>query len=409
MIVAPPEKVDAVVVGCGPAGGIIAGRLAKDGYKVIVLEKRPQVGVPVRCGEATGGRHEIKNFLPVDENFIVAEINSARMYAPNLEYAEKLWPGVGVVLKRDKFDQAIATQAQEHGADIRTHHEVTALRQENGWTRGVSVTNRASGKSYDIQARVTIGADGIEGFVGRWSGLTGHLLSKNVHGALEYLVEGDGLPTDWIELRMTKRYAPGGYVWVFPKGPGKGAIGLGIHPVISKGAKPQALLDEFIRDFFPHVKVGRMIGGAVSGSKVLKTMVDNGLLLTGDAGRHTNPLSGGGIMNALEGSEEAHKVLTRALAEDDLGRNRLQEYDRAWWKRNGSLINKYFFLRQLFFKFDENDMNRVIEVIDTGVKAQDGDITNWPEFMWAAFRNAPSLLWKASSVVLGRDAFANLS
>ena len=42
---------DVVVVGAGPAGSITAKLAVQNGAKVLILEKRAEVGSPIRCGE----------------------------------------------------------------------------------------------------------------------------------------------------------------------------------------------------------------------------------------------------------------------------------------------------------------------------------------------------------------------
>ncbi|HJX05072.1 MAG TPA: FAD-dependent oxidoreductase, partial [Thermoplasmata archaeon] len=42
---------DVVVVGAGPAGSMTAKWAAKSGARVLMIEKRQEIGSPVRCGE----------------------------------------------------------------------------------------------------------------------------------------------------------------------------------------------------------------------------------------------------------------------------------------------------------------------------------------------------------------------
>ncbi|UCG50398.1 MAG: NAD(P)/FAD-dependent oxidoreductase [Candidatus Latescibacterota bacterium] len=395
MVASAIENADAVIVGCGVAGGLLGGRLARDGFRVIVLEKRPQIGVPVRCGEAAGSRQEISQFIPIDESWIVAEINAARMYAPNLTFVEKRFPGVGVMINRDEFDQALAGQAENWGADVRSHHEVTGLRWRDGRVCGVKVKRHTDKTTYDVDARVTVGADGVESFVGRWANLTGHLRAKEIHTAAEYLLEGEGFPTDTIEIYVGRKISPGGYVWVFPKGDRFANVGVGVHPKMAKNGTARDYLHRFVEGHFPDAKKRRFIAGGVSGTKPLKTMVGDGVLLVGEAGRHNNPFSGGGIMNALEGAEEAHKVLKIGLERDTLDNEFLRRYDKAWHNRNGQVIHRFALLREFFFKLDDDDMNRVVSVLDKIVSARPGKITDYTEVFRAAFKTTPGVLWKA--------------
>jgi len=395
----PNEKADAVVVGCGIAGGLLAGLLSGEGFRVVVLEKRPVIGVPVRCGEAAGSKQEISKFIPIDEKFIAAELNGARGFAPDRTFFEKRMPGFGVVLERDKFDQALAAEAGRRGAEIRTHHEVVALETDASRVTGVKVKDHASGSTYSIASPVTIGADGIESFVGRWAGLTRHLRPKEIHSAAEYLLEGNGFPTDTIELYVGTAIAPGGYVWVFPKGHRLANVGIGVHPAMASNGTAREYLDRFIDERYPGARPIRFIAGGVSGSRPLDTMVGDGVLLVGEAARHNNPFSGGGIMNSLEGAEEAHKVVAKALSSQDTSAQALKEYDTAWHNRNGRSIRKFALLRELFFKLDDDELTGLVAVLDKVVRARDGRITDYADLFRVAARTTPGVLWKAKRML----------
>ncbi len=389
------ERADVVVVGGGIAGCLFAGLLARDGYRVVVVEKRPVIGVPVRCGEAAGSKAELSRFIPIDERFIAAELNGARGFAPDMTFFEKRMPGFGVVLERDKFDQALASQAESRGAEIRTHHEAMGLEKDGSRVSGVRVKDHAGGSSYTISAPLTVGADGVESFVGRWAGLTRHLRPREIHSAAEYLLEGDGFPADTIELYVGTWLAPGGYAWVFPKGDRLANVGIGIHPAMAADGTARDYLDRFVAARFPGARSRRFIAGGVSGSRPLDTMVADGVLLVGEAARHNNPFSGGGIMNSLEGAEEAHAVAARALAAGDTSAEALKDYDRAWHNRNGRNIRKFALLRELFFKLDDAEFVSLVAVLDKVVRAKDGHITDYADLFRTAVRATPGLLWKA--------------
>jgi len=48
------ERYDVIVIGAGPAGSTAARRAAENGLDVLLIEKRREIGAPVRCAEATG-------------------------------------------------------------------------------------------------------------------------------------------------------------------------------------------------------------------------------------------------------------------------------------------------------------------------------------------------------------------
>lgn len=74
---------DVVVVGAGPAGCMTARRLAELGVEVLLIEKRPEIGVPVRCGEATSVRGIRELGIELNKKFIANETRGAYIYSPN--------------------------------------------------------------------------------------------------------------------------------------------------------------------------------------------------------------------------------------------------------------------------------------------------------------------------------------
>jgi digeranylgeranylglycerophospholipid reductase len=303
-------------------------------------------------------------------------------------------PGFGVVLERDKFDQALAEQARDWGADVRTHEEVVGLERDGDRVVGVEVKRHRDASTYTIASKITIGADGIEACVGRWAGLTKHLRMREIHSGAEYLLEGDVSSGDTIELHSGRIVAPGGYAWVFPKGPSRANVGVGVYPPLANHGTPRDYLDRFVNERFPGAERSKFIAGGISGSKPLRTMVGDGVLLVGEAARHNNPLSGGGIMNSLEAAEEAHRVIADALSANDTSRSALQPYDEAWQKRNGHSIYKFALLRELLLRLNDEELTALVKVLGKIVGSSGGQIMDYTEVFRVAFKTTPGLVWK---------------
>jgi digeranylgeranylglycerophospholipid reductase len=393
------ETTDAVIVGGGPAGSTVAARLAYDGFEVVLIEKRPQIGVPVRCGEATGNREELSRFIPIDESWISADINGIRLFAPGGEVIERRLPNVGVVLDRAKFDQALADRAQALGVDIRVNTQAVDLMTDNGTIKGVRIRDHSTGKTFDIHAKITVGADGVEGFVARWAGLARHLPASAIHSAIQYRIEAQGLPNDIIELHAGQRIAPGGYAWIFPKGEDRANVGLGVHPLMLNEGTAKGLLDRFVAERIPGGRILETFAGGTSGTKPLKTMVGNGVLLAGEAAHHNNPFSGGGIMNALEGAEEASRVICKGLHAGDLTSRHLAQYDERWHKRVGSTIAKLAAMRKFFYELEDKDLDSIARVLQKLNRSKTADDLDYVDVFKTAFTTAPGLIWKARSLL----------
>ncbi|MFZ3384369.1 MAG: FAD-dependent oxidoreductase, partial [Candidatus Methanoperedens sp.] len=48
------SRYDVIIVGAGPGGSIAAKTCAKAGLEVLLIEKRQEIGDPVRCAEGVG-------------------------------------------------------------------------------------------------------------------------------------------------------------------------------------------------------------------------------------------------------------------------------------------------------------------------------------------------------------------
>ena len=100
---------DCLVIGAGPAGSITAREVAKNGWKVLLIEKRAEIGIPVRCGEGVSKSLLDLIGLDKDPSFISAEMDGAKIHSPGGSVLvlgpEISGPAMGFVIQREKFDQ----------------------------------------------------------------------------------------------------------------------------------------------------------------------------------------------------------------------------------------------------------------------------------------------------------------
>lgn len=391
---------DCVVIGAGPAGSYVAFALARQGFEVLLAEKRPVVGVPVRCGEAAGSRAELAHFLPLDETWIAGSIDGARLFGPSGACVRRRMPGIGTQLHRDRFDQALAAQARRAGVELRTSLQAVGVEAPAGSGRIVHFVDLArAAERLAVQARLVIGADGVESLVGQWLGLRKPFAIGDVHTALQYLVDGVDAGERTIDLYAGHAVAPGGYAWVFPKEQGTANVGLGMHVTNRLQRPARAYLDDFLKARFPASRLLAVVAGATSGAASLKRLVADGAALVGEAGHTNNPFSGGGIMNALESAEEAAAELGPALRAGDLRAARLGAYQQRWHARVGRTNDRFYKLRRLFFTLEDAEIDWAVEALQRTVGCGGPGEVNYTEIFRSAFTMHPKLAVKAARLL----------
>src|SRR5437870_10123195 len=77
------HQIDVLVVGAGPTGSTAAKYAALGGADVLLIEKRSEIGTPVRCGEGVAKRWLAEIGLTPNQELICHEGDRARIIAPD--------------------------------------------------------------------------------------------------------------------------------------------------------------------------------------------------------------------------------------------------------------------------------------------------------------------------------------
>lgn len=360
---APRRRCDVLVVGGGP-GGLIAARelMARDrGLSVVLLERDRGIGAPVRCGEGVGSGGLSEFIDPTDAPWVSRKITKVIFWAPNGTEVRVAEGDVGYVLDRTRFEPALATEAGRLGAEMMIGTEATALRRDgDGWL----VTVRGPEREYVIRARLVIAADGVDGMVARWAGLDTRVPSRDMESCAQYLMTNVGVDQDAIYLHFGDNVAPGGYAWVFPKGGDSANIGLGTVALRAGGRNARQWLDDYVQKYFPTgIRVSSTVGGVIVHPTIRRTVTD-GLMTVGDAAHMINPLSGGGIVNAMKAGRLAAQVAAAALAAGDTSAARLQRYHDDWMRMLGDDHIRFHRLKDALSKFDDSFFDTLAKTVN---------------------------------------------
>jgi len=356
--------VDVLVVGAGPAGSVAAwhAKQAAPELDVVLLERDPAVGAPVRCAEGVGdaGLREFVN--PDRADWTSRRITSVIFQAPDDTEVVLADCGLGWILDRTRFDAYLAAQAAATGAEVLVGAEATTMTRNGDGRWHVRVVERGTETVY--QARVVIGADGVETMVGRWAGLDTRVPSRDMESCAQYVLQGIDFDPDAIYLQFSDAIAPGGYAWIFPKAVGVANVGLGLVALKTDGRNARQYLDAWIARRFPNgARTGYTVGGVIVHTTIKQTYAD-GVMIAGDAAHMINPLSGGGINNAMKGGRLAGCTAAAAIREGDTSERRLSAYHKAWMDLLGEDHLKYYRIKQALEHMDDAFYNSLARTVN---------------------------------------------
>lgn len=286
-------EADVLIVGLGPAGGAAALAAAQGGMSVVALEQRPEVGVPVQCAEWIPlplGRHAQAPGVLVQT---VAGMNTV---LPSGAVTHGDTPGL--VVSRAAFDQALAEAANNAGAGLVLHARLKWLdpARSQAWVETPEGTR-------EYFYKVLIAADGPYSTVAGYMGLPRQAV---VH-ARQYRMSLKRKSTE-ATVWLSGAY-PGGYAWLFPKGE-VANLGVGMDKRFVRDLKTP--LDKLHRQLVAENIVADEIldrsGGAIPVGGLRPELVVGNVMLVGDAGGFTHPLSGAGIFSAVVSGERAGRA-----------------------------------------------------------------------------------------------------
>jgi digeranylgeranylglycerophospholipid reductase len=357
------RKVDVLVVGAGPAGCVAAREAAAGGtgMDVLCVERDRAIGAPVRCAEGVGSAG-LKEFLnPDGASWVARKISRVIFWAPDDTEVQVGGGDVGYILDRTRFEPALADEARRAGAEFQIRTEVMDLARANG---GWAATLEGPRGSETVHARVVIAADGVEGMAGRWVGLDTRVASRDMESCAQYIVSNISFDPDAIYLHFADQWAPGGYAWIFPRGVGVANVGLGMIALKGDGKFAREYLDGYVARYFPGGTVtGLTVGGVIVGTTIKRTVTD-GLMVAGDAAHMINPLSGGGIVNAMKAGRLAGRHAVDAIRVGDTSAGRLQRYHDEWMALLGDDHLKYYRIKEALAKLDDEFFNKLARTVN---------------------------------------------
>ena len=344
---------DVLVVGTGPAGGMAAWMAAKEGAKVVVVDRKKVVGEPVRCAEGTFSSllslFDLHEGKWISNHYNTAVIKHKGM--KDIRVSPKTLRGVS--LDRVLFEQEICRRAKEEGAEIVLGKSVVSLQG------GEAVLEDGT----SISARVVVGADGVESMIGRWAGMLEPLGMDDIASAVQYVMEDGDWKGDTAEMILGREEAPNGYIWIFPKSDKRANVGAVTTPSTGKNAK--TLLDDFIASRLSGAKTVSKTCGCVPVAPPLSKVVKDNVVLVGDSARFASAFGAGGIHSAMFSGAVAGRLSARCAYTKDL--KLLEEYDHIMKKSLYKNLMRSYRIKTRTYGSDKG-MKRTLRLFRIGGK-----------------------------------------
>ncbi len=386
---------DVIVVGAGPTGSNAARLLALRGWSVLLVEEHPQVGIPVQCaGLVTPRTFDHTPFAIGDlwQN----DLNGARIYAPDGTSIEfDAGKPHAQAMDRARFDQKMAQAAVAAGVELAVATKATAATRT---AKGVLVSLLTPTASTEVHCRLLVGADGIRGSVARWFDFPP---VEEIVSCYEAELCGVHIPADKphsIPMFAGAAQAPGFFSWIIPVGNDRARAGLAVAP----GMNTESAKAYYERMFTDPVS-GPYLTGATPSYLIIggiplglrAHLVDDRVMLVGDAAGMAKPTSGGGIYYGLVASEFLAPVADAGLRTDRLDRGSLLPYERKVKRVLGRELAKGRRLRALYKRMRDEDFNRLAKLLSNpkarAVIERVGDIDYPSRLVFPLLRAEPRL------------------
>ena len=287
---------DIVIIGAGPAGMGCAIPLVKERASVCVIDRATFPRNKTCAGLVTGKTYRLIEAIfdgKVSDGLFCFTSGAVKLFKKTELLVEAgLRHSVRLVNRRE-FDNALVEEYKHLGgviyegeSGIRIDYDHNCVTLKNGDT---------------IRYHYILFADGA-------LSMAHHLLKtdkRNLAFGMEAYIPAEKLYTDSVDLYFG--YLDTGYAWVFPHGD---TVCVGLADLYDRKTDYRGLIERFVSDLGIDPKECDYIGAYLPyGTVIPQEKLGDNILLLGDAGGFTDPISGEGLYMALQSGAYAAKAL----------------------------------------------------------------------------------------------------
>jgi geranylgeranyl reductase family protein len=303
------------IIGAGPAGSMLAFKLASKGKKVLLYDHRAPWEKP--CGgmlsaSAIAANPEFNRYP-----YAVGHCQSMIHISPGNDRLCLPAQRPNHVVSRLELNRFLLEMARKSGAQFIQKKVLTVSQEKAAWNIELD-----SGRQ---KADVIVGADGVNSTIRKIT--VGKFPRAHLSLTCGYILQG--LPRD---LYVTKFLDIDGYLWIYSRADHASAgIGASLGSVSAGNLFKK--LDHFLQAHYSGIKILQKYSAlipTVSDEQFFdRPCCGENWLLIGDAAGHVDPVVGEGIYYAFESA----KAAARAICAGDIG-----SFDSLWKTRYGERL-----------------------------------------------------------------------
>jgi digeranylgeranylglycerophospholipid reductase len=389
---------DACIIGGGPVGGYIAGKISKNKFRVAIIEKNKEIGIPINCAGLITPR--VFDLLDIKKDAIIKNnIKGANIHSPSGKILKiggnKLH---AYAIDRSKFDKEIIKKAKEKGAEVFLENNLLSAQKID---EHIEIK---TSKKLDFKCNLLIGADGPYSKVrDRFAFPEPKEFLRGIGAELD----GSNLDPDFVEIFLGNKIAPGFFAWIIPinENGSKARAGLCISRASPKFPKyyfSNLLRTKMTSDLIRNAKITKQFGGVIP-LGALKRTYDSNVLLAGDAAAQVKPTSGGGIYTGILCAKHCSKVSIEAFEKNNFSSQFLKKYHKIWSTDIGKELNLGMKFRKIFKHFTDRHFDKYIEKFQNQkigeIINKYGDIDYPSKLIKPMIKKTPSLLRLLPTVI----------
>jgi digeranylgeranylglycerophospholipid reductase len=316
------QNFDVVVVGAGPAGGQCARILAKEGWKVLLVEQHETF--LANNFSSAASPIEILSDYDISSQCVGSYWNNLEILSTNVSRRWESSKSLGVVFDFAQLREYLASQVKDNGSEVWMGCRYLKHHQQGDRTT-VFLQLRKKNETISVATKILVDATGFARSVmypdkkDRPSFLKGT--------GIEYLLQVDEKTyqkySQTLVFFLGYYWSPQGYSWIFPMNDRQLKVGSAIynepHKILKKIAPLRDYTKQIIEIYIQpkNYKILDIHGSIIEYSKELDDRYyRDSVIAIGDTVSTVNSLGGEGIRHGFRGAEIACQYINAYLKEE---------------------------------------------------------------------------------------------